>query len=400
LESSRIIAVARRYEQVDVNGFYIVIWMSDSSTPGYKSASHPGNVARPSIAERDTGIYTQTAEDYREVYHATEHGDCILMARPLSAALAEAHQFGALFGLGSVVVLALGLGGEWLIVTRALRPVAKISAAAEKISSGDLSQRINVAETDSELGQLATVLNSTFARLEAVFVHQQQFTSDAAHELRTPVSVLLTHAQNGLASGCASEEHREAFEACQRAAYRMRTLISALLALAQLDDGSSRARRTNFDLARTVRECAELLQPLADERGVKILAEPAPLQAYGDAEQLAQAITNLMGNAIQYNRPNGEVRVTLEARGPEVVLRVQDTGVGIAATDLPRVFERFFRADKSRTSGGLGLGLAITKTIVAAHGGTIEVSSNVNFGTTFTIILPQGATVPSQVQAA
>jgi heavy metal sensor kinase len=367
--------------------------MGGSDVPNYQSAGHRGNVARPLFAERDTGIYARTTDGFREIYHDTERGDCILMGRPLSAALSEARQFGALFGLGSIVVLALGLGGEWLIVTRALRPVEKISTAAEKISSGDLSQRINVAETDSELGQLATVLNSTFSRLESAFVRQQQFTSDAAHELRTPVSVLLTHAQNGLASGCGCDEHREAFEACQRAAHRMRTLISALLALAQLDDGSAKARRSTFDLAQIVRECAELLQPLADERGVKIFAEPTPMPMFGDAEQLAQVITNLVSNAIRYNRPSGEAHVGLERRGPDVVMTVRDTGVGIAAADLPRVFERFYRADKSRTTGGLGLGLAITKTIVAAHGGTIEVASQEHSGTTFTVILPQGSIV-------
>ena len=125
------------------------------------------------------------------------------------------------------------------------------------------------------------MLNSTFARLDAAFTRQQQFTADAAHELRTPVTVMLTHTQNGLASGCASDEHREAFEACQRAAQRMKKLIAALLALARLDDGHDPARRMKFDLAQTVRECVELIQPLAAERRVQILADLPALEISG-----------------------------------------------------------------------------------------------------------------------
>jgi len=292
-------------------------------------------------------------------------------------------------GITCIAILIFGLiVGGWL-VSRALRPVENISAAAVKISAGDLSQRINVAEAESELGQLAAVLNSTFARLESAFAQQKQFASDAAHELRTPVSVILTQTQTVLNRERDAASYKQTVEACQRAAQRMRKLIESLLALARFDAGQEVLKRQRFDFSRTIADCAELVKPLAAERSVKILFELEPMEIIGDSERLAQAVTNLLTNAVQYNVPDGEVRVKLQASGGLAVLTVADTGQGIAAADLSRVFERFYRGDQSRTgAGNAGLGLAICKVIVEAHGGTIEVSSQENAGTIFTVRLP------------
>jgi heavy metal sensor kinase len=388
-ESTPMEAATKAYEAAASNGFYYVVWRTAFNPLTRHSTNAPAEVPQPQLGGRDTGTYTRTREGFREVFHETEMGDCLLIGRSLAPEQAEGRRFAGWVGLGGAVVLALGLGGAWIIIARALRPVQRISGAAAKIAAGDLSQRIGVAETDSELGQLAAVLNSTFGRLEAAFERQKQFTADAAHELRTPVAVLLVHAQNGLASGCASEEHREAFEACQRAAQRMKVLIGALLELARLDAGQDESKRTRFDLAQTVRQAIELIQPLADERQVKIVAELPALEVFGNAEQLAQVAANLLTNAVQYNHPQGEVRLKLERRDHTAVLTVSDTGVGISADDLPRIFERFYRADKSRSSAaGLGLGLAISKAIVEAHGGTIEVASQEEAGSTFMLRLP------------
>jgi two-component system OmpR family sensor kinase len=291
--------------------------------------------------------------------------------------------------VAGVVILFFGLAGGWWIVSRSLRPVVEISAAAAKISAGDLSQRINVAEAESELGQLAAVLNSTFARLEAAFAQQKQFAADAAHELRTPVSILLTQAQTALNRERTAPEYRETVEACQRAAQRMRKLIESLLALARFDAGQEVLERLRFDFSKTIAECIELVKPMTAERRVKIISDLPPTEITGDAGRLAQVIANLLTNAIQYNRPDGEVRMKLESRNGLAILTVADTGQGITPADLPLVFGRFFRADQSRTgAGNTGLGLAISKAIVEAHGGAIEVASAENVGTTFIVRLP------------
>ena len=293
-----------------------------------------------------------------------------------------------LAGVGGLILI-VGLAGGWWFVGRSLKPISEISSTATKISSGDLSQRINMAEAESELGHLAAVLNSTFARLETAFAQQKQFASDAAHELRTPVSVMLTQTQTALNRDRDAASYRQTVEACQRAAQRMRKLIESLLALARFDAGQEVLKRMSFDLAGTIGDCVELVQPLAEERGVKIISKISPQEITGDPERLAQVVTNLLTNAIQYNQPDGEVHVKMTAANGLAVLQIEDTGQGISAEDLPRVFGRFFRADASRTgAGNAGLGLAITKAIVEAHGGTIEVASVEDAGTTFTVRLP------------
>ena len=314
----------------------------------------------------------------------------ILVGRSIAPELKELHRAALkLTVLGGFLLLA-GLAGGWWIANRAIRPIADISTAAVKISAGDLSQRINVAETESELGQLAGVLNSTFARLETAFAQQQQFTADAAHELRTPVSVILTQTQTALSRERYAAEYRETIEACQRSAQRMRRLIESLLALARLDAGQEVLKRVRFDFSKTIADAVESVRPLADEHKVNIFFEMTPLEITGDSERLAQVAVNLLVNAVQYNRPEGEVRVKLETRAGLVVLTVSNTGPGISGEDLSHVFDRFYRGDKSRTTsdGNAGLGLAISKAIVEAHGGTIEVASREEVGTIFTVRLP------------
>jgi heavy metal sensor kinase len=329
-----------------------------------------------------------TEDGFREVFNHTPSGEEIVVGCSIAPELKELHRTALNLAAVGGWILLVGLAGGWWFVSRALRPIENISAAAVKISAGDLSQRINVAEAESELGKLASVLNSTFARLDAAFAQQKQFASDAAHELRTPVAVVLTQTQTALNRERTAPEYRETVEACQRAAQRMRKLIGALLELARLDAGQEQMKRLRFDFSRTVADCVELVKPLAEESGINIFTELSPLEITGDAERLAQVVTNLLTNAIQYNQPKGELRVKLAARDGLAILAVSDTGSGISREDLPHVFKRFYRGDKSRTGGNTGLGLAISKAIVEAHGGAIEVSSEEDDGTTFTVRLP------------
>jgi two-component system, OmpR family, sensor kinase len=325
---------------------------------------------------------------FREMIRTLPSGEIIRVGCAIVPELKEVRLIALRLTAVGGVILLLGLAGGWWISSRAIQPIQDISATAVKISAGDLSQRINVAEAESELGKLASVLNSTFARLEAAFAQQQQFTADAAHELRTPLTVMLTQTQIVLNRERSVAEYKEALKSCQRAAQRMRKLMESLLELARLDAGQEQMKRMRFDLSETARDCIELIRPLADENGVKIHSDLSPLECVGDSERMAQVITNLLTNAIQYNKPNGEVRVSAKPQNDTAVLTASDTGIGISAEDLPHVFERFYRVDKSRSSAHTGLGLAISKAIVEAHSGTIEVLSEQNVGTTFTIRLP------------
>jgi heavy metal sensor kinase len=271
-----------------------------------------------------------------------------------------------------------------------MRPLKDISATASRISGGNLSERINVADTENELGQLTGVLNSTFARLEAAFDQQKQFTADASHELRTPIAVLISEAQTSLARQRSAAEYRETIEACLDTAQQMRRLTESLLELARFDAGQEQIKHEPVDLAEITRAAAELVQPLAAEGGVQIHGDLTPAEVTGDSVRISQVITNLLTNAIRYNKPQGQVRARTHVVPGSAILTITDTGQGIAAEDLPHIFERFYRADKSRSGaqGRTGLGLAICQAIVDAHGGDIEVTSLPGAGTTFAVRLP------------
>jgi two-component system OmpR family sensor kinase len=395
------------------NSYYFVMWQCEGnvlarSTNGPADVPMPQRIetadsrSAPGIERNGPGASTKpgpgpgmfssfrTRGTLRETFRFTPFGDCFLVGHSMEPDLAAMRRFVLwLFAAGSAVLI-LGLAGGWWVASRAIRPIEDISATALKIAGGDLSQRINAADTDSELGRLAAVLNSTFARLEAAFSHQSRFTSDASHELRTPVSVILTQTQTALSRERTGREYRDALEACQRAANRMRRLTESLLELARLDAGQEPMKHERFDLSRVARECVELVRPLADERGLQIQCEFPTVECVGDPERIAQVATNLLSNAIHFNHERGEVKISTQADNGSVVLTVADSGVGIPDEDLPHIFERFYRVDKSRSriQGRTGLGLAICKAIVDAHSGTVNVSSQPGHGSTFTVKLP------------
>ena len=327
---------------------------------------------------------------FREMLTLTPPGERILVGRNIAPELKELRLIAMRLILVGSAILLVGVVVGWWLTSRALRPIADISRTAEEIASGDLSKRINSSETESELGQLAGVLNSTFARLEAVFAQQKQFTSDAAHELRTPVSVILTQAQSTLNKERSPAEYRETLEACQRAAQRMRRLIESLLELARLDAGQENLKQLRFDLANPARDCVELLRPLADERQIKIRAQLLPAACLGDSDRITQVITNLLTNAVNYTPMGGVVEISTKAENGAAILTVADNGDGISAEHLPHIFDRFYRVDSARTSsqGHSGLGLAISKAIIEVHGGNIEATSKTGAGSVFIVRLP------------
>jgi two-component system OmpR family sensor kinase len=371
-------------------GFYAIVWFPDGRERT-RSANAPADLPGPSRIQevRDDRL----RGSFREVLHFTPRGECLLVGRDISQDLLVLRHFAWTLVGACAGLLLLGLSGGWWISSRTLRPIADISAAAARIAGGDLSQRIETRSAGSELDRLTFVLNETFARLEAAFTRQTRFTADAAHELRTPVSVILTHVQNGLSSGCPNEEHRAAFEASHRAAQRMRKLIESLLALARIDSGSAGLEHGPCDLSQIAGETLAVLSPLADREGIALTTDLKPAPCQGNAEQLGQVVCNLVSNAINYNRPGGSIQVVCMTAGSNIVLAISDTGQGISAEDLPHLFERFYRVDKVRssTTGRTGLGLAICKAIVEAHGGTLKVSSTLGQGSTFTVHLPTSA---------
>jgi signal transduction histidine kinase len=245
-------------------------------------------------------------------------------------------------------------------------------------------------EAESELGSLAQTLNQTFERLETAFQRQIRFTADASHELRTPLSVIHSHAELALTKERTAEEYKQFLETCLRAAKRTRSLVDTLLVLARADAGRLQLKIEPFDLRDAAEECLAMVDSRAQERNVTIETDLQAVELSADRTRILQLLTNLLVNAIQYNREGGRIVLSIVKEGTEAVLNVTDTGIGITAEDQVRVFERFFRADKarSREAGGSGLGLAICQSIVEAHHGTISFTSQPGSGTTFTVRLP------------
>jgi heavy metal sensor kinase len=369
---------------------YFAVWRADGSV--LKSADLPVDVTPPVLP---AGIAPATVQlswrgEFREAAVFAPYSARVLVGRSAAEARAELGRFAWQLGAAGAAVLAIGLAGGWLASARILRPIAGISATAAAISATNLSERINPATVDRELEDLARVLNATFDGLEAAFDRQARFTADASHELRTPLTVLRSQAQLALSRPRSAEEYRTSIEECLRAAERMTALVEGLLMLARADAGKLDLRHEAVDLKQATVDAVNQLRPLAEGSGITVATKLASAQVQGDAGRLGQVITNLVVNAIRYNRPGGQVQVRLAVNDGAVAIKVEDTGLGIPEGDQPHIFERFYRVskDRSRLSGGSGLGLAISKSIVEAHGGTITFTSAVDKGTTFEVQLP------------
>jgi heavy metal sensor kinase len=376
-------------EDLEVKGFYWAIWSRDGTFLG-RSSNAPPNLLFPGLAATGPSEEAHLRSHYYEVYGLDPFGHVLLVGRSVALELKKMHSLALwLIGMGGAV-LALGLGGGWWIVSGALRPVIQISETASRISSGNLSERINTRGSSSELACLAKVLNSMFERMETAFARQKQFTADASHELRTPLAIMITEAQSVLARPRTAAEYRQTVEICLDTAQQMARLTESLLELARFDAHQAPVDCQPLDLAEQAQQCVDFIRPLAAERGVQIRCQLQPSPMMGNPDYIGRAITNLLSNAVRYNRVNGEVQVTTGGDNASVFLVVADTGIGIEPEELPRIFDRFYRAEQARNRGDgcTGLGLAICKAIVDAHAGRIEVASRPGIGSTFTVTWP------------
>lgn len=379
------------FEGDEVSRLYFVVW--DREGKVLEKSNSAADIPFPGLKVGDDKLPVRVVRvrgQQREVIHVSSWDINVLVGRSMVHDLAAQHNSGFLLALAGLAVLGAGLLGGWWTSSRAIRPIAAMAATAESISAQRLSQRIDVQETDNELGQLATVLNRTFDRLQSAFERQTRFTADASHELRTPLSVILAHADLALSRTRTSEEYRTTLETCRQASRRMKSLIDGLLTLARFDADAAELQWADVDLAPILRECLDLVRPLAEERRITLNADLKPTVTRGDRERLMQVATNLLTNAIRYNRDGGEVRVTVRSDNGIAMVSVTDTGIGIPAEELPRIFDRFYRVDKvrSRADGSSGLGLSICQTIVNSHGGTLVARSELGVGTTMEVRLP------------
>jgi heavy metal sensor kinase len=302
-----------------------------------------------------------------------------------------------LLGIAIPLALLLGSYGGLLLANQALRPVDRLTRAAEHIAAGDLSQRVPEPARMDELGRLAATFNYMISRLQAAFERQKQFTSDASHELRTPLAVMRGDIEITLRRERSAEEYKRALTSNLEEIIRLSRLVEDLLTLARGDTGRIELRCEPVDLNDLCRRMTEYITPLADHRDQTLTYEPprgaetAPVMVSADVLRIKQLLLNLLDNAIKYTPLRGRVALRLKTEDKVAVITVADTGRGIPSEDLPHIFERFFRRSAKtadRTAAGFGLGLSIVKWIVDSHGGRIEAKSEVGKGTEFMVRLP------------
>lgn len=286
----------------------------------------------------------------------------------------------------SVPLLVLVAGGSgYFLAARALAPIDQITRTAGRISVNDLSARLNLPATDDEVGRLATTFDTMLARLAESFRRERQFTADAAHELRTPLSAMQAILGLMREKRRSPADYEQALFDLAEEADRLRTLTEGLMLLARGDLGHLALTET-VDLSTLLHDVTDSLGSLAEAKGLTLTCTvPAGLTLVGDSDSLIRLFVNLLGNAIKYTE-HGRITISAaQGTGDALTVIVTDTGIGIPPEHLPHIFDRFYRGDQSRSTQGMGLGLAIALEIARAHGGTIDVSSEVGHGTTFQV---------------
>lgn len=290
----------------------------------------------------------------------------------------------------ALLVLA-SLGGYWMS-RRALAPVAAITGEAREISAGNLDRRLAIPRTHDELQRLSLTLNAMLERLEKAFLRITQFTADASHELRTPVTIMRSRAELALRKPRSDDEYRETLALILRELERTSGMLEDLMLMAREDSGAQNLAHAPLDLRDVSREAADEARPLADAKQIRFTESlpAAPMPVSGDAAALRRLLLILIDNAVKYTPESGGVSLSLIAENGRAIATVADTGVGIPPEDLPHIFERFYRADKarSRAAGGSGLGLSIARWIAEGHGGAIHARSVVGQGSQFQVEIP------------
>jgi two-component system, OmpR family, heavy metal sensor histidine kinase CusS len=315
----------------------------------------------------------------------------VQVAAPLAQNDQELGELLAVLWLTGPLALGSALAGGYLLARRALAPVDRMTSEAGAITAAHLDRRLQVGEHGDELDRLALTLNGMIARLERSFEETRRFTADAAHELRTPLSVIHNAAEVALSSSREADQYRRFLEDILEEEERMKRLTEQLLFLCREDAGLLPELRQPVSLEMLVRQAAEPMGELASASGLTLtVAKLSACRVAGDPDGLRRLLFNLLDNAIKYTPEGGRVEVQCECQDGSAELTVTDTGIGIPSEHIPHIFERFYRVDpaRSREAGGTGLGLSICRVIAESHGGTIRLESTEGTGTKVVVTLP------------
>lgn len=306
----------------------------------------------------------------------------------------ELWEMVTVLGIGlPITVLLVALTG-YLVAARALKPVDSMAQCAAQITAEQLNDRLHIENPNDELGQLGVAFNATLGRLERSFDQLRRFTADASHELRTPLTAIRSVGEVSLKMPGDVNYYRDTIGSMLEETNRLAQLVDSLLTMARADAGRVQLHRVKVNLFDLANETVGLLEVLAEEKEQTIEIDGnRSLAVLADRTILSQALVNVVHNAVKYSPEHGDIRLRIRETEQDAIVEVEDSGPGIAPEHRGRVFERFYRVDKSRTraEGGTGLGLSIAEWAVSAHSGKIEVQSEPGSGSIFRICLPKHA---------
>jgi heavy metal sensor kinase len=294
-----------------------------------------------------------------------------------------------LYALPSTLLISLLAG--YVLAQRSLRPVDEITRSARQITAHNLTRRLPMPPTNDEIARLTETLNEMIARLETSFAQIRQFTSDASHELKTPLAILMGELEIALRAQMTEADYKATLMSCLEEVERLTSVVQWLLDLSRADSGQLIIDMHPVRLSAMIDDLTDDILILAEQRRISVDSTVQPaLVVPGDRVRLHQALLNVMENAVKYTAEGGMVSITVGSDTDDAIITIADTGMGIPHDEIPFIFDRFYRVDKARSRGtqGAGLGLSIVKWIVDAHHGTISVTSEEGKGTTFVIRLP------------
>jgi signal transduction histidine kinase len=327
-----------------------------------------------------------------EVFTNLDDGGILVIGRPLSKEFDSLGRIALrLIGVG-IVGFLLTATLAWWIAQKVANPISDLAMRVRSINEQQMSTRLDTSQPTKEMSALAGAFNSMMQSLQTSFQRQQQFTSDAAHELRTPVSIILSQSEFSLFRDRSVEEYRQGFDTCRRTAIHMKRLVDELLEICRLDAGKVETEFAPVRLDTLAEETVQLLKPVATERNIQLQCLTTPVSILGSTTKLRRIILNLMANALEHSPSGSVVLVKVDQQIDQAQLQVIDRGSGIAAEDLPLVWDRFYRGDKARTHGdqsGSGLGLSLVAELVKLHDGSCKILSTVGEGTTVQVFLPR-----------
>ena len=314
----------------------------------------------------------------------------VQVASPVTEITASLNRLKTLlFVLLPLMVFLTGIAGSFL-ARQTLGPVDSMIATIHQITAENLKQKIAIPRSNDEIQRLAETFNLMLQRLETYFATQQQFIQDLSHEFKTPLTILKGELEVTLKRLRAPAEYEQVLASSLEEINKLSRIIEDLLVLARFDNQEIRLEKKALDLGSLLRQTIGEIKILAEQKSVSIEYEaPGKITLQADAVQLKRVLLNLLDNAIKYTPAKGQIRIHQEAQGQRVLVKISDNGPGIPAAELAHIFDRFYRADKSRSKIGFGLGLSIAKSIIEAHQGTISAHSQEGQGTTFVIDLPQ-----------